>query len=771
MLRIGYRLGLLLATLLLLTISGSRQSSAQDELGLGQFEIQADAGYGGYTLPIANSELARQWAANRGLAWQVGMNYSTIPVFVQLLHRQPMARRAKVTVVSEYGYAQEELKPGASSAADEIPSPEISVSREVLVPPSVPISIALLPRACPPSRPGGLQRLKVKVEAEGLQQPITSEVKVIQLEPAHLYSLYLDGPPGEFYRDYVNQNNHLSLRLPVNAGGASGSGANKLLSSHLYTIGVPHRELTLAPLAARDFAFVVASLNQVRSWPQEDQQALLAFMLGGGRLCLFDASGEWQGLNLDSAAQPAGRGYLVAVGGDFNAARQAIVSWIEGELCELTLWCRGSVAGWQSTSLGPADDLGRQLNLNELFEVANSQDTIISHRPGFMHPLWVYREACFNGALEPWTYPEFATADPDVTANNRNLQALQVDSAATPPEPDEPNQPLPLMLCLGEARHWPWSLGWMALALPLVALLGGVQLKTRGLVLALAVMVLIGSAVAWYRAKPFKPPPLRNLLLDVDERLPLAVIRELTAARSGRLGDTELTLAGGSFVRRVSWDPPGPWSVASTDKAWSWQGHSTSDALTVLAETYAASPVSPVNVSARRINDRNLEVTVDTSGLASQAECYLLTPLGWVTIPGNQSNYRIYMALPSIPEWPGLERFQAWEARLETWLPDSGRRGASTEWRTQQLLRYVQQRYSPDQDSRADNLRNPNAANRAGATQLAWLALTQNPTELRGLLHDQGVLLVPLDPASVVGGDSSQTSAFMRLTFDLDGAP
>jgi len=768
--RIPYRLGLLIVALILMAFSGSRHSPAQDALDVGQVLTRVYAGYGGYALPVANSALARQWAADGGLAWQVGMNYSTIPVFIDILHRQPMARRVRVAVTSEFGYALEEMQQaGAGTGATAPRSPAVSVTREVLVPPSVPVSISLLPRTCPPSRPGNIQRLAVKVEIEGQQQPLIYSPEVIQLEPAHLYSLYLDGPAGDFYRDYVNQDNHLDLQIPIATDEAQQQVLAELLATRLYTMGIDHHEMTLAPLAARDFAFVVASLEQVRAWPEEDQQALLAFMVSGGRLCLFNADGRWQGLNLTADALPVGRGYLLPVAGDFAAARQAIVGWLEGELSELTLWCRGSVGGWQSEVLSHEADLGEQLDLAALFGLADQSGVVTSHRPGFMHPLWIYREACFLGALEPWTYPEFTTADTHVVTNNVNLSTLENDSDAPAARETRPTNLLPFRLYVGEVRKWPVALGWIALALPLVVLFGGLRPRIRALLPIIALATLTGSVAAWWLAKPLQPPPLHALLLDVDQALPLAVIRELTAARVSPRAETGLALAAGSFVRRVSWNPVGPWTVESTDHRWRWRGIGRDNTVSLLTETYADSPRLPVSVASRRVDDSNLELTIDTSGLPARDECYLLTPLGWIVVPGNQPRYKVHLELPPITERPGLQRIRAWEARLEAWLPAQRRFGSLMQGRNNSLLRHLNQitQSAGDADRAASS--GSTAIPHASAAQLAWMGLAQNPTAERGLIHHQGVLFAPLDPTAVVAGEAGQTMAFLRLTFNLEG--
>jgi len=57
--------------------------------------------------PVANAALGRDWAANGGFAWQVAYNYSTIPLRVDIVFRQPFAFRARLEVISPHGYARE----------------------------------------------------------------------------------------------------------------------------------------------------------------------------------------------------------------------------------------------------------------------------------------------------------------------------------------------------------------------------------------------------------------------------------------------------------------------------------------------------------------------------------------------------------------------------------------------------------------------------------------------------------------------------------------
>ena len=767
--KLPYRLAILIAVLLLLGVGGARYAPAQEGLGLGQVTVTPYAGYGGYALPVANSALARDWAADDGLAWQVGMNYSTIPVFVDIEHRQPMARRVRITVTSPHGYAQDELATaGQAAGAVPLSVPETSVSQEVLVPPSVPVSIALLPRACPPSRPGSIQRLSVRIEIEGLQQPLTKDVEVIQLEPAHLYSLYLDGPQGQFFKDLVNEDNHLGLQLPQMASDSDRQIVTDILSSRHYTMGIPRREMTMAPLAARDFAFVVAALDEVRNWPDEEQQELLTFMLGGGRLCLFNAAGRWQGLDLSRDALPVGRGYLLPVAGDFSAARRATTSMLEGELSEFTLWCRGSVGGWHAELLGRTGDLTEQLDLRELLGLGKGDGIIASHRPGFMHPLWIYRETCFNGALEAWNYPEFTAADLAVIANNRNFRGLIAGNSSP-----ESIEPLPFMLDVEEARAWPRALGWIALALPLVMLANGMRLRFRWPAVAAAVIVLGSAAVAWWMAQPQQSPPLRTMLFDVEQELPQALARELIAAQTGQQADIRLRLESGALVRRVSWQPAGEWSINTEDGACQWTGTGGGKMVSVFSEAHADPPRLPVSVHCERSDEENLRLTIDTSGLAGDEECYLLTALGWLVLPGGQKAQMVYLTLPSISDWPGAPRIRAWEERLQQWIPTDGRFGTIINARNLALLQQLNRVSLPDEEmiqprETADFAQDP--LRRARADQLIRMGLVQNPTVMRGMLRRQGVIFSPLHPDDVSSGDG-QTMNYLRMTFSLEPPP
>lgn len=734
---------------LLAGLPGERRAAAQNGLMLGGAKVRISAGYGAYVLPVANSALARDWAARSGLAWQAGFNYSTVPVHVSVEHRQPMARTVRVSVTTPYGYAAEELAQSGQPPAE---TPQTTVSREVLVPPSVPVRTVLLPRVCPPSQPGATRKLRVTAEVEG-NAPITHSFEVTQLEPAHLYSLWLDGPPGLSFQEVLNADNHLRLLPPVQRDGQPAFEPDVLTSRH-YILGVDRRDLTLAPLAARDFAFALADLAQVSLWPDAEQQALVTFMLGGGHLCLYGARGSWQGLDLSSAVRPVGRGNLIAVGGGADEARAAIARWLEGELEELTLWLGGSSGGWRAQRLLNAGDLNEQLNLIPLLAARPEELDVISHRPGYLHPVWIYRETCRAGALEPWDYPEFNTAQGDLAASNRNLRALDDEVAG---------RLVPLQHSVVEVRGWPAEL-WLLLAgLPLMLLIGGGIARRPWLPAVLAVVALLGGGWLWWQAEALKTPPLRLSLVDSELGLDSAVEREVQAGRTNRDGVLSLPLPADTLLRRLSWSSPGDWQLSADRHGAVWQGRDGGPLVTLSAEAARAVPDPPVTVEVSRRGPSALELIIDTRGLAD-GECYLLTPLGWQVLPGGHESLRLELALPAITLWPGRARLEAWEASLADWLPRAPHLPSVLERRTVELLRYRAAR---------DEL--PRTGTEApGPTEdldrLAWLGLLQFPVGLRGGLSGQGVLLAPLGTGAEFGRET-ETLEYLRLTFPLEPPP
>jgi hypothetical protein len=707
-------------------------------LQLGALSIGVFAGYQcgetGYALPVANAALAREWASGSGLAWQVGYNYSTVPVRLDMEHRQPLALKGRVEVATQYGYADTEEPQGH----------ETVVSREFLVPPSVPTSLMLMPRFCPPSQPGSVTSLTVRIFQHGIQQPIYEQQhEVLQMEPLHLYSLLLDGLPGQIKWDIINAGNHLELTPELEGRHGRFKLAPELVSSHHYTLSCDRRQVTLAALAARNFAFVVADATQLQGWPLDEQQALAEYVVGGGYLCLFNASGEWQGLSLERGPQLVGRGVLLPVGGDFSAARHSMTRWLEGELSELVLLCGGAVGGNSLDYLRDNVNILDELNLQGT--LAEVEGDIVSHRPGFMHPIWIYRETCRQSALDPWDYPEFARGSSSIIADNRNLRMLvnRQRSASS-----SQSQLRPLVYCLDDVRNWPAPFGWIALALPLGLLVGGAFQRRHALGSILVVLIVATGGWFWWQAQPIVKGQPRVVLIDATPQVNAAVQRSATAVQSGRSKVLEVNLAEDVLLRHVRWSPPGSWRLDTTREGTRWYGDGGGGYAVLSTESPVAAPVCPVNVNAARVDDNRVQLEIDTAALRPDQASYLLTSRGWLVLPGGAPRIMVELRAPRDQVWPGYQRLAAW---------DQHQCSASIVNRGNRLIRQL-----------AITGNNPDMT---PLERLGWLGIVQNPMHLRGLLKGQGVIYTPLDndaPWTQEATSGERTAVFMRWAFPLD---
>ena len=734
---------LLLSLVLLIAALGCcADAHAQSELAPGELRMSITEGYGGYALPVANAALGRNWAAESGLEWQVAYNYSVIPLRLDILHRFPFAFRGRIEITTAHGYAREEDPLGHFAIT----------TREILIPPSVPTSVMLAPRVSPPSQPGSLTHLLVKVYQAEFKVPLKEfEVSVVQLEPAWLYSLYLDGPGREVYLDEVNEDNKMQLAFPDEP-----EISELVLESKHYTIGVDRRQVTLLPLAARDFAFVAADLSAVATWPIGEQEALVAFMLGGGRLCLFNTAGATWRLPLAKGPRHVGRGWLIPVAGDFAAAREEMEDWLAGELTEFVLWAGGTSAGRGLGELLATESLKRQLRGqrasrgDDLISML-SGDGVLSHQPGFLHPIWIYRETCSLNAVEPWDYPEFTTAGQDLLANKNLLQVLRSTEKSkisliplahlTKPARKFPPELLLLaMLIVGSPMfvYWPWRRRWTAMLL--------------------ASLAIAASGWLWLSVQPQLAPPVRLVLTDGDVHSTVSVRRELVAGILSREGLRQLPIPGDAVLRHISWENPGAWRW---DTSWLWdkerngsvwrgEGQGQYIALATDSQSQGA-PHWPVWVETERVGPERVRISVNTSGLAAEDQCYLLTPLGWRIIRGASGTFTQEISLPEMPLRPGRERLFAWEHLYETWNQGFQKTLVGAEYfALQQII-----------------IRSVHSNETAGALeQLGLLALIQNPTMLRGLLHNQGMLIVPLGSGAEQSG--AVTARFLRLTFSLE---
>lgn len=732
-----------LLLIVLASLCRSQLAPAQGELPLGALSIGVFAGYQcgetGYALPVANPALAREWAESSGLAWQVGYNYSTVPVRLDIEHRQPLALKGRVEVATQYGYADAEDPQGH----------ETVVSQEFLVPPSVPTSLMLMPRFCPPSQPGSVTLLTVRIFQHGIQQPIYEQQhEVLQMEPLHLCSLLLDGLPGQIKRDIINAGNHLELTPELEGRRGRFKLAPELISSHHYTLSCDRRQVTLASLAARDFAFVVADNTQLQDWPLDEQQALAEYVISGGYLCLFNANGEWHELTLERGPQLVGRGVLLPVGGDFSAARHSMTRWLEGELSELVLLCGGTAGGNSLDYLRDNVNILNELSLQSTLAEAEVEGDIVSHRPGFMHPIWVYRETCRHSALEPWDYPEFASGSSNIIADNRNLRML---GSRQRPASSPQAQLRPLVYCLDDVRNWPTTFGWIALALPLGLFLGGAFQRRRAWGPILVVLIVATGGWYWWQVQPVVKGQPRVVLIDAAPHVNAAVQRSATAVQSGRSRMLDANMAENTLLRHVRWSPPGSWRLDATSRGTRWHGEDGGGYAVLSIESPVVAPDCPVRINAERVDNSRVQLEIDTATLRPDQISYLLTSRGWLVLPGGASRIMVELRAPHDQIWPGYQRLAAW---------DQHQCNASIVNRSNRLIRQLA--------TTGNNL------DMTPLERLGWLGIVQNPMHLRSLLMGQGVLYTPLDndaPWTQGATSGERTAVFMRWAFPLDGEP
>jgi len=707
------------------------------ELPLGHFSLSIVEGYSGYGLPVANSALGRQWAANTALAWQMAYDYSVIPVRVDILHRQAIAFRGRVELVNRHNYALAEAAPG----------PVSTVCQEFIAPPSVPVSVMLAPRVCPPSRPGAPVRMLVRIFQRGSQSPLLEEeIAVMQLEPAHLYSLLLDGPTGAIYEDWVNADNHTKI--------APAPGVEVLpeaWQSRHYLIATERQQVTLLPLGARDFAFVFADLAKVRKWPEEEQQALVTYMLGGGYLCLFNTGGQrWQGLATAGEPCAIGRGWLLPVPSGLSFARAQTRSWLEGELSELALWAGGSVNDERVRIPGLTGRGALGVSLQTLYGPLSGDEKVLSHRPGYLHPVWLYRQSCRAGALEPWDYPEFSQAERDILAGNRNLEPLRY--LADPASTDLP----PLVHLAVTSRGSPFVPIGVAIGAMIAFGLAALRRSIRWLAVPIALLVLAVGGTLWWRATPLPQGQARTQLVDCDTHATGAVMREIAASTTDPVGDCVITVSHGAILRRVNWTGPTGewrWDTDLQDSTWyAWGGGQH----VALAMEYPADDVSwPVTVTTKRLDPERVRIMLDTSQLDADEYCYLVTPLGWLAVTGGQAQVQLDTIWPVVPVEPGLERLQAIREMYRKWRPFTNNEVVVSN-QSRSLLQLVGQ-----------PLTDPDA--HTAVERLGWVGVVQNPLGMRSLVGGQGVVLAAFPNTRVKS--EAPTASFLRLCFNAERAP
>lgn len=735
----------------------------EDAQGTARIEIYAgyETAYGNYCLPVANGALGRQSAKGGNLEWQLASNFSVVPVFVKISHRQSIAMTGHIEVTSNNPYYPQE-SPGMHT---------MTLSRDFIAPPGVPITVAMAPRVAPVAAPGRPVSLDVRIFRKGNEKPFaTYQVQATQLEPGHVYSLLITDSH-ELARPMastIDISKYASLpdivlkdKSPPYPG---------LLSFNHYLLPIEASTFTALPLAARDYAFVCVDAKQANTWTAEQQASLEQFVLAGGYLCVFDSGevGKLASLDLTRSHQ-LGRGFLLVVSGGLDSARRQMDGWLRGELEEFALWMYGSVNG---TTLFGGQGEGRytlrdasQLQLDLRSAYAGPVPT---HAPGYLNPIWLYRETCRAGAIEPWDYPEFNVPyfisrpstlrpgrDPLLQNWNLALVAQQLRGMLIKPLRDLA-QPV---RSIGKAIYFTL----VAMTAFAVAALLALRQPRRGTLLSSGTLLLsllfVGS---WLAQTPEASSETRLTLLDTDVAASQCVVRSLAAMptrdadkailhcfdlvrliRSEEAGDSYLHLsavgpAGASAEAQAQVVTRGPLITLASDGVCGSSDHKG----------------WPVRLWRTAAADET-QIHVDTSRLAKGSAAVLFTPDGTELIPGGIEDHVTAIKRVAIPLEPGERRLMQWRSRYvhdRRPLPRTRQGRMFSPWSgapdTFALLRMAvsdETVFSTD-----SNLR-----------RLGWAGLLQTVGGTRALIGNQCWLYCELP------SDNTQEAKFLRLTMPL----
>jgi hypothetical protein len=692
------------------------------ELQLGEIAFRAYPGYRdelddvAYAFPMGNAALGRDWAGTGPLQWQLAYGYSVVPVLVKIKHRYPSAQHVRVEVLSAHPYAREELLSYAGPDTPEDLSRQLAIfSGEMLVPPSVPTDFVITPRYVPEAQPGTSVHMKVLLYFNHSLKPSWSQdLDVVVMDPAHLYFLNLDGPLEPPEELSINARNELDLKY---------DGKNRLdpsiLTSMLYGIPIKRAVFTGAPLAARDFAFVTADAEQLAGWPEEEQLALETFMLAGGRLCLYNMQQPWR--EFDNADTPVGRGFLLAVAGPYEDARQAMQGWVEGELEEFTLLTGGSVRGrFANSSKGNPLFGNFGLRLEQVYGSDELTGIIPARRPGFLHPVWLSRELSSDNAVEPWDFPEYQLRQPRSSGVQRAGMALSSGIANTRPaelallDAVVPRRPYPLLLLA--------TLGCMLAAMLMLA-----RIRRRHLLPGILACMLL-SLLPWMLLTPLQYRPVSLLLLDRDLRSQSAGSRSLNVLLSHSNGNSSLEMPADALIRRVVWTPPGSFYQDRLRGASEFTGRGEAQSVNLYVDAAVSpAPQFPVGIEMQNRAGR-ISLKLDTSGLPAGQFCLLQSALGYQTIAGGQPSVTLQLNPGPLPVRPGLERIEAIRA-MHVGGPGQGEDPSLTLFGS--MLASLQRSLSTEQPG--------------SLAQICWSGLLRQPTGLLGANRNQLVLVV-VDP-------------------------
>ncbi|MCB1217753.1 hypothetical protein KDL44_10185 [bacterium] len=690
-----------------------------------------------YAFPVGNAALGRAWATGRDIRWQVAHNYSVVPVLLKVENRNPSAQLVRIEVTSTHPYAREELH-ALGDSSPQISSRQLAVfSQEILVPPGLPSQVVVTPRYIPDLPP--LSQVNLWVQTYIGDRLLDSEqLDVIVLDPAHLYYLHLDGAPGDPEELAINPGNVLQL-----AGSRRMNFDPSVLSTLMYGMSVERGVFTGAPLAARDFAFVCADAGAVADWPEDEQQALESFMLAGGRLCLYNMQDDWRGYGAGHDSN-VGRGYLLAVPGDYPTAQLAMQDWVAGELEEFTLLCGGSVRGERlSGNTGDSVFAGYGLELGGVYGPDQLTGILPCRRPGWLHPVWLYRELSNDGATEPWDFPEYQLRRP------RSSTEIGVGMALDTARDPRKRQQEALLDAAVPPRPWPWQLvGSLLLGFGTLLLLPARRGRRQWIVL---LPLLLLPAAAWLSAQPVDFHPVRLQLLDRDVRSAVAASRRLSVLLSDSRGRSGLAMPPGALLRRVDWTPPGRFRQDGERTLTSFSGSGRAESVNLYSDsTLTELPDFPVRVELHQEPGRTRFV-IDSSGLGPGQSCVLQTPLGYQLIRASQQPLSVVVSHAQLPQRPGLSRVQ----RIQE-IHDDGANGNAP--------------HAAMFEGMLSSLRRELSRLRPGSLSgICWDGLLRQPNGLLGANQNQAVLMVVDEQAQLTAGGVQEITV-QRLCLPLGGS-
>jgi hypothetical protein len=221
-------------------------------------------------------------------------------------------------------------------------------------------------------------------------------------------------------------------------------------------------------------------------------------------------------------------------------------------------------------------------------------------------------------------------------------------------------------------------------------------------------------------------------------------------------GRIDIDLPADSLVRHVRGTSPGSWRLDSGESGGfsvESQGFST---VSVDSWSGARPGPLPVKLASRRLDEKRIEITLDTRGLPPGSGCWLVTPFGQQFVQSGLEKWRLELPLPRLPQAPGLGRILAWRRALSE---KQGPRQLAANLLGEPWDKQIRSLVVYPEGGRL----------RADLDQLAWLGLLQMPMGMRSALGMQGVLI--FENAGPEPARDSVELDFTRLCFPLEAEP